>query len=92
MIKFALHLFRVLFGIFLYPGLRPSGLPRAVLWHAFSVLKMNTKQALKQFLLEHKAEVKGMILTEYNEEEVMNGFKEEAYRDCVILPPGSGSI
>ena len=34
---------------------------------------------LKQFLLEHKAEVKGMILTEYNEEEVMNGFKEEAY-------------
>lgn len=32
---------------------------------------------LKQFLFEHKAEVKGMILTEYNEEEVMNGFKEE---------------
>lgn len=33
---------------------------------------------LKQLLLEHKAEVKGMILTEYNEEEVMNGFIEEA--------------
>lgn len=29
-------------------------------------------------MLKHKAEVKGMILTEYNEEEVMNGFKEEA--------------
>ena len=25
-------------------------------------------------MLKHKAEVKGMILTEYNEEEVMNGF------------------
>ena len=45
MIKFALQPFRVLFGIFIYPRLRPSGLPRAVLWHAFSVLKMNTKQA-----------------------------------------------
>ncbi len=33
---------------------------------------------------EHKAEVKGMILTEYNEEEVMNGFKEEAYMDGVV--------
>ncbi|MBQ9395676.1 MAG: hypothetical protein IJU23_09215, partial [Proteobacteria bacterium] len=28
-------------------------------------------------LLKHKAEVKGMILTEYDEEDVMNGFKEE---------------
>lgn len=33
---------------------------------------------------EHKVEVKGMILTEYNGEEVMNGFKEEAYMDGVV--------
>ena len=39
---------------------------------------------LKPLLLKHKAEVKGMILTEYNEEEVMNGFKEEAYMDGVV--------
>ena len=32
---------------------------------------------LKHLLLQHKAEVKGMILTEYDEEDVMNGFKEE---------------
>ena len=32
---------------------------------------------LKPILLKHKAEVKGMILTEYDEEEIMNGFKEE---------------
>lgn len=25
-----------------------------------------------------------MILTEYNEEEIMNGFKEEAYMDVVV--------
>ena len=28
------------------PGVCSSDLPRAVLWHAFSVLEMNTKQAL----------------------------------------------
>lgn len=38
---------------------------------------------LKQLLLEHKAEVKGMILTEYNEEEIMNGFKEEAMEEGI---------
>jgi flagellar biosynthesis/type III secretory pathway protein FliH len=34
---------------------------------------------LKQFLLMRKAEVTDMFLTEYNEEETMNMFKEEAY-------------
>ena len=49
-----------------------------------TIAEVSDSFVLKQFLLEHKAEVKGMILTEYNEEEVMNGFKEEAYMDGVI--------
>ena len=32
---------------------------------------------LKSFLVAHRAEVKGMLLTEYNEAETMELFKEE---------------
>ena len=32
---------------------------------------------IKPFLMAHRAEVKGMLLTEYNEAETMNLFKEE---------------
>ena len=39
---------------------------------------------LKHLLLQHKAEVKGMILTEYDEEDVMNGFKEEGRKEGFI--------
>ena len=38
---------------------------------------------LKHLLLQHKAEVKGMILTEYDEEDVMNGFREEGREEGV---------
>lgn len=36
---------------------------------------------LRHILLKHKAEVKGMILTEYDEEDVMNGFREEGRQE-----------
>ena len=39
---------------------------------------------LYPYLLYYKAEINGIILTEYNEEEDMNGFKEEAYMDGVV--------
>ena len=39
---------------------------------------------LKHLLLKHKAEVKGMILTEYDEEDVMNGFKEEGRKEGIV--------
>ena len=44
-----LHPFRVLLMLKIpNPGLRPSGLPRAVLLHASSVLNRNTKHALRK--------------------------------------------
>ena len=39
---------------------------------------------LRHLLLKHKAEVKGMILTEYDEEDVMNGFKEEGRKEGIV--------
>ena len=36
---------------------------------------------IKKFLMGHKAEVKNMCLTEYDEEATMNMFKEEFYQD-----------
>ena len=39
---------------------------------------------LAEFLLEHKAEVIDMCLTEYNEEETMEMFKEEAREEGAL--------
>lgn len=36
---------------------------------------------IKPFLQAHKAEVKGMLLTEYNEVEAMELFKEDGRRE-----------
>lgn len=36
---------------------------------------------LKHFLEVHKAEVRGMMLTEYNEAETMNMFREEGRQE-----------
>lgn len=36
---------------------------------------------LEEFLLVHRAEVKGMMLTEYNEKKTMELFKKEWYED-----------
>ena len=38
---------------------------------------------LKPFLEIHQAEVKGMLLTEYNETETMNLFKEEGLKEGI---------
>ena len=38
---------------------------------------------LKEFLTEHRAEVKAMCIEEYNEAETMQLFKEEAFNDGV---------
>ena len=48
-----------------------------------TLAEMSDGFLLKPLLLKHKAEVKGMILTEYNEEEVMNGFREEALAEGI---------
>jgi len=42
-----------------------------------AVTDMPPEYVLKPFLEEHRAEVKGMMLMEYNEAEQMNLFKEE---------------
>ena len=36
---------------------------------------------IRSFLLEHRAEVKGMLLTEYNEAEAMELFKEDGRKE-----------
>ena len=38
---------------------------------------------LKDFLLKHKAEVKDMVITEYNEEVFVNGIRNEGYEDGI---------
>ena len=38
---------------------------------------------LKDFLLKHKAEVKDMVITEYNEEVFVNGIRNEGFEDGV---------
>ena len=42
---------------------------------------------IKPFLEAHRAEVKGMLLEEYNETEVMELFKEEGRIEGQILTP-----
>ena len=39
---------------------------------------------IKAFLVAHRAEVKGMLLTEYNEAEQMELFKEDGRREGII--------
>ena len=42
-----------------------------------SIEELSDESVLKPFLLEHKAEVKNMCITEYDETKTMNMFKEE---------------
>lgn len=49
-----------------------------------AVNKMPRNYILKPFLEMHKAEVRGMMLTEYNEAETMNMFREEGKEEGVI--------
>ena len=39
---------------------------------------------IKPFLVTHRAEVRGMLLTEYNETEQMELFKEDGIREGLI--------
>ena len=41
------------------------------------------ENVLKEFLLKHKAEVKDMVITEYNEEVFVNGIRNEGYEDGI---------
>ena len=50
------------------------------------------EKILSDFLLEHKAEVLNMVLTEYNEEETMQMLKEEARADGLAEGRAEGRI
>ena len=45
---------------------------------------MPVEYILKGFLEEHRTEVRGMLLTEYNEAETMEMFKEEGRAEGVL--------
>ena len=46
-----------------------------------AINEMPNEFRLKTILIQHKAEVKGMILTEYDEQEAMNSFREEGRQE-----------
>lgn len=50
------------------------------------------KNILYDFLLEHKAEVIDMCLTEYNEKEVMEMFKQESFEDGKLVGRREGEL
>ena len=46
-----------------------------------AITDMPDDYILKQFLVTHRAEVNGMLVTEYNEEETMERFKEDGVKE-----------
>ena len=49
-----------------------------------AISAMPDRFVIKPFLVAHKAEVKGMLLTEYNEAEQMELFKEDGRREGIL--------
>ena len=49
-----------------------------------AISSMPDDYVIKPFLEAHRAEVKGMLLTEYNEAEQMELFKEDGRREGII--------
>ena len=49
-----------------------------------AISAMPDNYVIKPFLEAHRAEVKGMLLTEYNEAEQMELFKEDGRREGII--------
>lgn len=49
-----------------------------------AISTMPDDYVIKPFLEAHRAEVKGMLLTEYNEAEQMELFKEDGWREGII--------
>ena len=49
-----------------------------------AISAMPDDYVIKPFLEAHRAEVKGMLLTEYNEAEQMELFKEDGRREGII--------
>ena len=47
---------------------------------------------IKQFLMENKAEVTKMCITEYDEAETMNGFKQEGIEEGEAIGEAKGTI
>ena len=47
-------------------------------------MEMSEDFEIKQFLMENKAEVTKMCITEYDEAETMNGFKQEGIAEGIV--------
>ena len=49
-----------------------------------AISKMPDDFVIKKFLLEHRAEVRGMLLAEYNEAEAMELFRKEGRKEGAL--------